>query len=99
EVNIRVVTSRSEAGLPVKTMFPSLRGHINLVFTEPDVATLSACDVVFFATPNGTAMHMVPELLAQGCKVIDLSADFRIRDAALWSRWYGMEHACPQLLD
>ena len=62
-------------------------------------ALLKSCDVVFFATPNGTAMTMVPDLLESGVKVVDLSADFRIKDAALWSQWYGMEHACPSLLD
>jgi N-acetyl-gamma-glutamyl-phosphate reductase len=60
---------------------------------------LQACDLVFFATPNGTAMHMVPELLAAGTRVIDLAADFRIKDVAVWEQWYGMKHACPELLD
>jgi len=54
--------------------------------------------VVFFATPNGTAMLMAGQLLARNVKVIDLSADFRIKDDKEWSRWYGMEHACPDLI-
>ncbi|MAM70135.1 MAG: N-acetyl-gamma-glutamyl-phosphate reductase [Gammaproteobacteria bacterium] len=98
EVEIKVVTSRAEAGEAVSAVFPNLRQHLQLDFSEPDIASLSACDLVFFATPNGTAMTMAPELMAKGVKVIDLSADFRIRDAELWSHWYGMEHACKELL-
>jgi N-acetyl-gamma-glutamyl-phosphate reductase len=60
--------------------------------------SLATCDVVFFATPNGTAMLMAEQLLARNVKVIDLSADFRIKDATEWSTWYGMEHACPDLI-
>lgn len=97
--NLRVITSRGEAGTAVADLFPNLRGHVDLVFSEPDVRALNACEVVFFATPNGTAMSMVPELLGAGAKVIDLAADFRISDRALWEQWYGLTHACPELLD
>ena len=75
EVEIGAITSRGEAGTPVAEMFPNLRGHVDLSFTEPDVAQLGACDLVFFATPNGTAMQMVPQLLDAGTRVIDLAAD------------------------
>lgn len=98
QVNLKCVTSRSEAGMPVAEMFPNLRGFTDVCFSEPDVKTLGACDVVFFATPNGTAMKMVPELLAQGTRVIDLAADFRLKDSAEWESWYGMEHACKEML-
>ncbi len=98
EVEVVVVTSRSDAGLRVDALYPSLRGYINAVFTVPEVETLAECDVVFFATPNGTAMLMAEALLARGVKVVDLSADFRLKDAAEWSKWYGMEHACPDLI-
>ncbi|MCK9529356.1 MAG: N-acetyl-gamma-glutamyl-phosphate reductase [Gammaproteobacteria bacterium] len=98
EVELRVITSRSEAGLPVAEMFPNLRGHVDLAFTAPDAAVLQSCDVVFFATPNGTAMTMARELLDAGVKVIDLAADFRIKDLAVWEKWYGMPHACPELV-
>ncbi|TNG01779.1 MAG: N-acetyl-gamma-glutamyl-phosphate reductase [Gammaproteobacteria bacterium] len=97
-VELRAVTSRSEAGKPVSGLFPNLRGFCDLPFTEPSLERLSGCDAVFFATPNGTAMTMVPELLDAGVKVIDLAADFRLRDIGLWQQWYGMEHACPDLL-
>ena len=98
QVEIAVITSRGEAGLPVATMFPNLRGHVDLAFAAPDLQTLLACDVVFFATPNGIAMQQVPALLAAGIKVIDLAADFRLKDADEWAHWYGMPHACPELL-
>lgn len=93
------ITSRAEAGRRVDTLFPNLRGHCDLVFSAPDTRTLAACDVVFFATPHNVAMQQVPELLAAGTRVIDLSADYRLRDAAVWSRWYGEPHASPELLN
>jgi N-acetyl-gamma-glutamyl-phosphate reductase len=92
------ITSRSEAGLPVADMFPNLRGSLDIVFTEPDTDALQSCDLVFFATPNGTAMTMVPGLLSAGVRVIDLAADFRLRQADEWAQWYGMPHACPEYL-
>ena len=99
EVEIQAITSRSEEGMPVADMFPNLRGHLDLVFSVPDMGLLKKCDLVFFATPNGIAMTMARELLDAGVKVIDLAADFRIKDVAEWSKWYGMEHACPDLIE
>jgi N-acetyl-gamma-glutamyl-phosphate reductase len=98
EVEVSVVTSRSDVGSRVDALYPSLRGAIDTVFSAPDVETLSVCDLVFFATPNGTAMLMAQQLLAHGVKIIDLSADFRLKDALEWQHWYGMEHACPTLI-
>jgi N-acetyl-gamma-glutamyl-phosphate reductase len=98
QVELVAITSRSEKGLAVADLYPNLRGHVNLRFSEPDPDALAGCDVVFFATPHNVAMQMMPSLRQRGVRVIDLSADFRIRDAALWSRWYGEEHACPELL-
>ena len=98
EVEVSVVTSRSDVGKRVDSLYPSLRGAIDTVFSAPDVDILADCDVVFFATPNGTAMLMASELLERGVKVIDLSADFRLQDVKEWTHWYGMEHACPDLI-
>jgi N-acetyl-gamma-glutamyl-phosphate reductase len=98
QVELRVITSRSEAGSAVSAMFPNLRGFVDLAFSDIDPALLRQCDVVFFATPNGTAMTMVRDLLEAGVRVIDLAADFRLKDAAQWERWYGVPHACPELL-
>lgn len=97
-VEVAVITSRAERGRRVDDLFPNLRGHYDLEYTEPDVSVLCACDIVFFATPHNVAMNMVPAILQAGCRVIDLSADYRIRDAALWSAWYGEPHASPELL-
>ncbi len=93
-----LVTSRTEAGRPVCERFPNLRGHIDLTYAAPDPAALAECDVVFFATPHGTAMTMARPLLEAGVRVIDLSADFRLADPAEWERWYGMPHQAPDLL-
>ncbi|MFI3178170.1 MAG: N-acetyl-gamma-glutamyl-phosphate reductase [Methylococcaceae bacterium] len=98
EVEVAVVTSRSDAGIRVDAVYPSLRGYIDVIFTAPDIKILAQCDVVFFATPNGTAMQMAEQLLERGIKVIDLSADFRLKDAKQWGHWYGMEHTCPDLI-
>lgn len=95
---LTVITSRGEAGLPVADMFPSLRTYVDLTFSDPAQVDLSVCDVVFFATPNGIAMQQTRELLAKGVRVIDLAADFRIKDVATWEKWYGMTHACPELV-
>lgn len=97
-VEIRAITSRGEAGLPVADMFPSLRRRVDLCFVDPLSADLAACDVVFFATPNGIAMQQAQALVEAGVKVIDLAADFRITDIGEWEKWYGMKHACPELV-
>ena len=98
DVELSVITSRSEAGRAVSDLFPNLRGFTDLCFSEPDTAALEQCDLIFYATPNGTAMQQVPALIAAGCRVIDLAADFRIQDIATWERWYGMSHVCPTLV-
>ena len=99
QAEVAVITSRSEAGVKVADMYPNLRGHYDdLAFSVPDVATLGACDVVFFATPHGVAHALAGELLAAGTKVIDLSADFRLQDAQEWAQWYGQPHGAPDLL-
>lgn len=98
EASIEAITSRKEAGMDVAQLFPSLRGRIELKFSDPAEASLEKCDVVFFATPNGIAMKQVPSLLDAGVRIIDLAADFRIKDIAVWEKWYGMPHACPELV-
>lgn len=99
EVSLEVITSRSEAGMAVSELFPNLRGHIDLTFSEPDPAVLAQCDVVFFATPHTVAMALVPELIERDTRVIDLSADFRLKDQAVWEQWYNTPHTCPELFD
>ena len=99
EVELSRITSRAEAGRRIDDLFPNLRGHCELSFSEPDSVALGACDVVFFATPHNVAMNSVPAILDAGARVIDLSADFRLRDPSIWSHWYGETHACPELLE
>ncbi len=99
DVRLQAITSRSEVGTRVSEMFPSLRGRVDIEFVAPSAGALSGCDVVFFATPNGIAMKEAKALLDAGIRVIDLAADFRIRDVGVWEKWYGMQHACPQLLE
>jgi len=98
QARVTTITSRAEAGRRVDALFPNLRGHCDLVFTSPDMQDLAACDAVFFATPHNVAMRSAAELLQAGTRVIDLSADFRLRDVDVWERWYGEPHASPELL-
>lgn len=98
EVELSAITSRSEAGRPLAELVPSFIGASSLIFKEPSLPVLQACDVVFFATPNGAAMRMAPELISAGIRVIDLAADFRLQDAVSWEKWYGEPHACTELL-
>ncbi len=99
EVQLTCITSRKEDGLPVAEMYPSLRGRVSLAFSSPDNTRLGDCDVVFFATPHGVAMSQARELLASGVKIIDLAADFRIKNVAEFEKWYGIPHTCPDLLE
>jgi len=98
KVKIKAITSRNEAGMAVSELFTNLRGYIDLKFSDPANAKLNKCDLVFFATPNGIAMQQAESLLQSGAKIIDLAADFRIKNVAEWEKWYGMQHACPSLV-
>jgi len=97
-VELKAITSRKEAGTPVARMFPSLRRRVELAFSEPSPRALAGCDVVFFATPNGVAMSEARAVLEAGARIVDLSADFRIKDVAEWERWYKARHAAPELV-
>jgi len=99
QAELVVITSRAESGRRVSEVFPSLRGVCELTYSQPDSDSFSDCDVVFSATPNGIAMTLARELLDAGIRFIDLAADFRIKDVAVWEHWYGVQHACPELLD
>ena len=99
QAEVAIITSRTEQGKPVAQLFPNLRGHCDLAFSAPSSRALAQADVVFFATPHGVAQSMMAEVIEAGAKVIDLSADFRIRDVSLWQHWYGQAHQCPELID
>ena len=98
EVQLTAITSRKEDGMPVSDMYPSLRGRVDLAFTTPEKANLTDCDAVFFATPHGVAMAQAQELLANNVRILDLAADFRLKDTAEFEKWYGMAHTCPEIL-
>ncbi len=98
-VRLIAITSRKEAGIAVAELFPSLRRSVELRFADPGTADLSNCDVVFFATPHGVAMEQAPRLVEAGVRVIDLAADFRLKNLVEWQKWYGVQHTCPQLAE
>ena len=99
QASLEVITSRSNAGTPVAEMFPNLRGHVELNFSAPELEAYRDCDLVFFATPNTTAMKQAKALTSAGIRMIDLAADFRIKDIATWEQWYGASHACPDMVE
>lgn len=98
DISLEVITSRELQGTPVSDLFPNLRGFVDLPFTAPDSEALFDCDVVFYATPHAVAMKTVPLLLKRGVRVIDLSADFRLQDRALWEKWYKVAHESPEYI-
>lgn len=98
DVSIDVVTSREMDGTPVAELFPNLRGYLDIRFSAPDDDALAACDVVFYATPHTVAMTTAARLLDRGVRVIDLSADFRLKDQAVWEQWYKEKHESPELI-
>src|SRR6478672_9259274 len=99
DASVHTITSRKDAGTRVAQMFPSLRGHYDLAFSDPKDSDLTGCDLVFFATPHGVAMAGARELVGAGARIIDLAADFRLQDPAAFEHWYKMPHACPDLLE
>ena len=98
ETELVCVTSRQYAGQSVSEVFPSMQGNQDLFFENHDLAGLAdRADLVFTAVPHQTAMGMIPDLLAGGCRVVDLSADFRLSDLSTYESWY-QEHTAPELL-
>jgi N-acetyl-gamma-glutamyl-phosphate/LysW-gamma-L-alpha-aminoadipyl-6-phosphate reductase len=96
---VNMVTSRASVGEYVFNVHPNLRGLTDLKFVPQDITELQAnCDLVFTATPHGGSVNLVPKLLEAGLKVIDMSADFRLKNPADYEKWYGWKHANPQLL-
>jgi N-acetyl-gamma-glutamyl-phosphate reductase len=96
-VDIICFTSRQYAGKPVADVFPRFRGQIDAVFVEPSLDKLAG-DVAFLALPHGVAVEFAPGLLRKGMKVLDLSADFRLKSAAVYKEFYDHDHAAPELL-
>jgi len=98
-LEVALVTARSHAGEAVGEHTPSLAGaYPGLVYEESETTRLEGLDLVFCALPHGESQRIVPELRGHVGLVVDLAADFRLEDAALYPRWYGEEHAAPDLL-
>jgi len=99
EADIKVATSRENAGEPVYRIHPQLRKFTELKFVEPDVKKIAeSCEFVFLALPHGASAPVAKRLLEEGVRVIDLSADFRLKNKDDYPKWYGWEHPCPELL-
>jgi N-acetyl-gamma-glutamyl-phosphate reductase len=99
DVEMTIVTSRQHEGVPICNVFPTLTGFCDLVCEPLDVAAIAArVDLVFTALPHKSAMGVIPDFLAAGCKVIDLSADYRLKDRDVYERWY-QPHSSPELFD
>jgi N-acetyl-gamma-glutamyl-phosphate reductase len=96
-VDIVCFTSRQYAGKAVADVFPRFRGQIDATLVEPSLDKLVG-DVVFLALPHGVAVEFVPGLLQKGMKVLDLSADFRLKSAAVYKEFYERDHTAPELL-
>ncbi|MCW8893829.1 MAG: N-acetyl-gamma-glutamyl-phosphate reductase, partial [Deltaproteobacteria bacterium] len=98
EVEICVVTSRQHEGVPIDQVFPSLQGFCGLVCEPLNVALIAKrVDLVFTALPHKSAMEVVPAFLQAGCRVVDLSADYRLKDQSVYEHWY-QTHSSPELL-
>ena len=97
EANVELLTSSKYQRQKVCDVFPELTGY-SQVF-EPNDADVSGCDLVFLAIPNQASLELVPKLLEQGVRVIDLSGAFRLRDTNVFSQFYQLTHTAPELLD
>jgi N-acetyl-gamma-glutamyl-phosphate reductase len=96
---VALATADTQAGGRVAELYPSLSAvYPDLVLTAADPARADGLEVVFLALPHGASEQLVPELRKRVSTVVDLAADFRLRDPALYPRWYGREHTCPDLL-
>jgi N-acetyl-gamma-glutamyl-phosphate/LysW-gamma-L-alpha-aminoadipyl-6-phosphate reductase len=99
KVEVNMVTSRQKAGEYVHRIHPSLKGFIDLTFSQLDMEKLvNSCDIVFTSVPHGKSNKIVKELYGRGMKIIDLSADFRLKNPKDYVKWYGWEHPFPELL-
>lgn len=100
QVRLLYVTAETNKGAPMSSLYPNLRGFVDQTMIEADLARIgSESDVTIVSLPSGTAMRLVPELLKQGSKVIDVAADFRLKQAELYPQWYKVTHIAPEYLD
>ena len=98
ELDLHVVTSNSDAGNAVASLYPAFQGVCDLSFSRHDDPAVLECDLVFMATPHTVAMKSAPDYLEKGITVVDLSADYRLRSKETYEAWYKVEHTSPELL-
>jgi N-acetyl-gamma-glutamyl-phosphate reductase len=99
DFDVAWATADTHAGTAVAALYPSLApGYPGMSFVPFEPTMVDAVDVVFLALPHGASQRLVPDILARGCRVVDLAADFRLLDAGAYARWYGEAHTCPELL-
>lgn len=98
EVELSVLTSETYKGKSVAEAFPSLNGIIDMDLQSLDCNIIKSCDVVFLALPHTAGMDIFPQLMKSNCKVVDLSADYRLKDADAYPEWYSLTHTHPELL-
>ena len=100
DFDVVVATGETQAGNSVADLYPSLAAHYpDLTYSTTDAAAVDGCEVVFLGLPHGASQALVPRLLDSVGHIVDLAADFRLRDAALYPTWYGEDHEVPALLD
>ncbi len=98
EFDLVAVTSNELAGTPVASEYPCFEGATDLAFSRHDDSVLDSCDLVFLAVPHTAAMEMAPRFVDRGAVVVDLSADFRLKDPAIYEQWYKVPHTQVDLL-
>lgn len=98
QFDLKIAVSDSLAGTPLAKAYPAFAGYTNLRFEPLDEAALSACDIVFLAVPHTASLALTPKLIDVGVNVIDLSADYRLKDPAVYEQWYGTPHTSAKLL-
>ncbi|MGB4149433.1 MAG: N-acetyl-gamma-glutamyl-phosphate reductase [Tepidanaerobacteraceae bacterium] len=100
QAEVKKATSRSNAGNDVTLVHPNLKGEISLIEDEFEIDSfVKDIDLVFLALPHGKSAPLAREIYDRNVKIIDLGADFRIKDAEAYKLWYELEHACPELLE
>ncbi|MGI6032072.1 MAG: N-acetyl-gamma-glutamyl-phosphate reductase [Coriobacteriales bacterium] len=99
DFELTCITSSSDEGKPISELYPALSGITDLVFDAHDIDIIaSKAELAFLAVPHTASLAMTPKLLERGLTVIDLSADYRIKDPKVYEKWYGVEHTSPDLL-
>ncbi len=99
ELEVVVATGDTQAGTLASALYPSLAAaYPDLVFTTYDPEDVAGLDLVFLGLPHGEAQAIVPRIRHRVGRIVDLAADFRLKDAALYPKWYGEDHSCPDLL-